>query len=264
MFQEASSSLSVPRGPRGTRHLSIEDVRRIEQFSRVAQNLNLDLNWMLTVRVPADLCNAQGKRHVHNITRTLFQALRRRGDPAIAATIYERRWRTRDLHAHVLVHIPTRSTDLIEQRQDPPDLHVRQTNDKAVAYVTKERWARPSGPGYFYERADYIPGLRVSFTKEASALLRGEVLSVSNSPPSDASRPRAGRMSPAVLRATRTRHGLTQKTFYGLIGVSRSHGANVEAGRCRLSRPATQKALRIMQELGRSRPQNRKDHSLAA
>lgn len=106
----------------------------------------MPLNWMLTIRVPTNLCDAQGKRYAHNVTRVLFQALRRRGSPSIAVTIYERKKNKQELHAHILVHIPSRCTDLIDKRLDPPALHVRRTDDRAVTYVTKERWARGIAP----------------------------------------------------------------------------------------------------------------------
>ena len=267
MFRRVSSSQPVSRGPRGSRYLSYGDVRRIEHLSLAARSRGLDLNWMLTIRVPNSLCGAQGKRYVHNVTRALFQALRRRGSPSVAVTVYERPLKSQNLHAHVLVHIPVRCTDLIEQRLNPPDLHVRQIDDKAIAYVTKERWARPSGHRYFYERGDYIPGPRVSFTKDASALLDDGAISFP--PPADASESRQTvQPSPVTLRSKlrsiRTRHGLTQEAFYGLIGLSRAHGANVEAGRYRLSRTAAQKALRVMQELGQSKVRNRRERFVAA
>ena len=228
----------------------------------------MPLNWMLTIRVPTNLCDAQGKRYAHNVTRVLFQALRRRGSPSIAVTIYERKKNKQELHAHILVHIPSRCTDLIDKRLDPPALHVRRTDDRAVTYVTKERWARPAGRGYFYEQGDYIPGPRVSFTKDATAVLRGDTLSILWRVSAGSSPKNARRLSPTTLRsklrATRIRYELTQKAFYGLIGVSRAHGANVEAGRCRLSRTAMQMALRVMRELRQSKARNSRGRSVAA
>lgn len=266
MFNRDTSS--VPRGPKGSHHLNIEDIRRVERLALLAQEQDFALNWMLTVRVPAEFCNAQGKRYVHNVTRALFQALRRRGSPSVAVTIYECPRKTQHLHAHVLIHIPRPHTDLIERRRDPPLLHVRRTDDNAVAYVTKERWTRPSGRG-FYEQGAYIPGPRISFTKDATALVSQGILFIPpQAPAAHSSLSNVTRLSPATfgtkLRTTRTGHKLTQKDFYGLIGVSRAHGANVEAGRCRLSPGATQTALQVMQKLKKGTGPTQRGRSLAA
>lgn len=239
----------------------------MERLYAVAQDQNVRLNKVLTVRVPGHIYGAEGTRYVHKITRSLFQAFRRRGHPAIAVTVYELKRKSRDLHAHVLVHVPNQCVDLMKQRLAPPELHVRETDENAVKYVTKQRWARSSGRDRFYEKGEYIPGPRVSFTKDATAILRGEPLCAPQRTSPNASRQIGGRLSPTALRtrlkSVRAEHGLTQERFYGLIGISRAHGANVEAGRCRFSLTTMQAALWVMSELGRGKLRSRIKRTVA-
>jgi hypothetical protein len=147
------------------------------------------LNVMVTYRPPEGLSDAEAKRWINLRHGRIGQALKRRGHAFIGLKVFEKRPGD-PLHAHGLYHVAKRCRDVIEravdvferrarrgQKGDAP-VHARPSNADGVDYVLKQRrWAGPDIEERRPRRLPYqqgapIVGVRLSFTKEAKAIIR--------------------------------------------------------------------------------------------
>jgi hypothetical protein len=146
------------------------------------------LNVMVTYRPPEGLSDAEAKRWINLRHGRIGQTLNRRGHAFIGLKVFEKRPGYR-LHAHGLYHVAKRCMDVIEravdvferrprrgQKGDAP-MHARPSNADGVDYVLKQRrWAGPDIESrrfhpLRYQRGAAIVGVRLSFTKEAKAII---------------------------------------------------------------------------------------------
>lgn len=146
------------------------------------------LNVMVTYRPPEELSDAEAKRWINLRHGRIGQALKRRGHVFIGLKAFEKRPGDH-LHAHGLYHVAKRCMDVIEravdvferrgrpgQKGDAP-LHARPSKADDVDYVLKQRrWAGPDIEGsrprcLRYQRGAPIVGVRLSFTKDAKAII---------------------------------------------------------------------------------------------
>jgi hypothetical protein len=147
------------------------------------------LNVMVTYRPPEGLSDAEAKRWINLRHGRIGQALKRRGHAFIGLKVFEKRSGDR-LHAHGLYHVAKRCVNVIEravdvferqrarqgQKGDAP-VHARPSNANDVDYVLKQRrWAGPdiesARPRRLrYQRGAPIVGVRLSFTKDAKAII---------------------------------------------------------------------------------------------
>jgi hypothetical protein len=146
------------------------------------------LNVMVTYRPPEGLSAAEAKRWINLRHGRVGQALNRRGHAFIGLKVFEKQPGD-PLHAHGLYHVTKRCVAVIEkavdmferrarrgQKGDAP-MHACPANANALDYVLKQRrWAGPDIEGARhrhrrYQRGAPIVGVRLSFTKEAKALI---------------------------------------------------------------------------------------------
>jgi hypothetical protein len=146
------------------------------------------LNVMVTYRPPEGLSDAEAKRWINLRHGRIGQTLKRRGHAFIGLKVFEKQPGER-LHAHGLYHVARRCMDVIEravdvfeqrarwgQKGDAP-MHARPANTDALGYVLKQRrWAGPDIENsrfhpLRYQRGAAIVGVRLSFTKEAKAII---------------------------------------------------------------------------------------------
>jgi hypothetical protein len=143
---------------------------------------------MVTYRPPEGLSDAEAKRWINLRHGRIGQALKRRGHAFIGLKAFEKRRGDR-LHAHGLYYVAKRCMDVIEravdvferrarrgQKGDAP-MHARPANAAALGYVLKQRrWAGPDiensrSRRMLYQKSTPIVGVRLSFTKDAKAII---------------------------------------------------------------------------------------------
>jgi hypothetical protein len=146
------------------------------------------LHIMVTYRPPEGLSDAEAKRWINLRHGRIGQALNRRGHAFIGLKVFEKQPGDH-LHAHGLYHVAKRCTYVIEravdvferrarrgQKGDAP-VHARPSNADGVDYVLKQRrWAGPDIEArrprrLRYQRGAAIVGVRLSFTKDAKAII---------------------------------------------------------------------------------------------
>jgi hypothetical protein len=167
------------RGPKGSTCLTWNQVKQIDGFAHLARKQHVPLTVFVTYRAPTDVSDARGKRIISRKIAHLGQELKRRGQPHVAVTVYEK---APHLHAHHLVHVAPEARDLILARDEGEgsDVHVRMADRFAPVYITKQRrWMGPEiehkiGTGRsrrLWEKGAPIAGPRFTFTTDAKALM---------------------------------------------------------------------------------------------
>jgi hypothetical protein len=167
------------RGPKGSTCLTWNQVKQIDGFAHLTRKERVPLTMFITYRAPSDVPDAKGKRIISRKIAHLGQDLKRRGQPHVAVTVYEKK---SHLHAHHLVHVAPKHKDLILGRDEGEggDVHVRMADRFAPVYITKQRrWMGPeienkirtAGRKRLWEEGASIVGPRFTFTTDARALM---------------------------------------------------------------------------------------------
>lgn len=170
------------RGPKGSKCLTWDEVKQVNQFAHLANKEHLRLGMFLTIRAPIGVSDAEAKKHIRRAVDYLGRIIGRFGYPHIGVTVYEK---SPYLHAHHLFHAPIRLTSRIMEwsQGKGDDRHARKADSSAVTYMTKQRrWLGPefeaklaSGRGrrQLWEKGVYISGPRLTFTRDAKELTAG-------------------------------------------------------------------------------------------
>jgi hypothetical protein len=166
------------RGRKPTKYLEWHEVKAIIQLVYETR-----INAVVDIKPPFEIeGDMPRKQFIQDFTRRLFQALKRRGQKVIAATIYEKGGpNDAPLHAHVLIRIEPKNRDVLERFADLPVIRCEWLDTVADArakakYRTKQR--RPLSPefeavnGHTYQKdVKPVPGVKLSLTRAAKALM---------------------------------------------------------------------------------------------
>jgi hypothetical protein len=261
----------------------------VTEFAHQARTERRPLNIFVTVRAPKDTPDTEGKRIISRRIGHLGEKLKRNGQEHIGVTVYEK---GPYLHAHHLAYVAPKNLKLVlgmNQGEDG-DVHVRQADWFAPVYATKQRkWMGPEIEDKIatqqgrrpWEKGIHIAGTRLSFTKEAKAIVARRtglavvapataalpepvvhppvippnplpvVAAIPEQLPLFGALPERHYLPPSDLRSFRQVQGCTQAEVSGWIGIKdRSHIANFERGHDRLSLQR-QRALKHFMETRR-------------
>ncbi|WP_210496601.1 hypothetical protein [Microvirga antarctica] len=149
----------------------------VDHGAIVARRSKTPLNMMVTLLGTRELPDAQVKRFLSRKISHINQVLRRHQHERLGITVYERLpWSS--LHAHYLVHVPTRCVrDEIIRLADkwnatePGVIAIEKANEGAADYVTKQRQCLPPEAEDWAalhrrkrQRGEWIDGPRLSIT----------------------------------------------------------------------------------------------------
>lgn len=160
-----------------------ERVKEAFEIDHAARRAGKALNLLVTLRMPPDATEQEGKREICRAIGHLGQALKRRGVDHLGITTYEKRPGAL-LHAHHLVHVPKKHLEVLEtfianisaRFGDPYAADYRPADRAAVGYVTKQRQVLPPDMEatirHRRQKGAAITGSRISFTVAAKDLLR--------------------------------------------------------------------------------------------
>lgn len=161
-----------------------EQVEAVYQLRKEAAAAGTPLNRFVSIRPPEALVGNDNacKRWLSNKAKNLIQAVhgygkkpRQKTVPAV--TVYEKR-RGGHLHCHMLTH-EAPGNDALERLADGIEIHCRAAHAKSVDYITKTRLpvgdahAEASYPHKRQGGQAAIKGARITFNKDAKALLSG-------------------------------------------------------------------------------------------
>ena len=132
------------------------------------------MNVLVTINPGCDNDDAERKRYCSRKIAHLGQALKRRGQPHIGVTTFEKELQG-ELHAHHLLHVRPQNFDVLARIADGISIHFRTAAMTDPAYITKHRL--PGSPefeayaGHKRRRGAKITGQRVHYTQAAKTLL---------------------------------------------------------------------------------------------
>jgi hypothetical protein len=234
-------------------------VKRIDALAGAARRNRTSLNVLCTLRGRLDLPENESKRQIVRQTAHLGEALKRRGQPHIGVTVFEK---APHLHGHHLVYVDPENDDVVATYADQTEFHARPADRYAPEYITKQRrWLGPRfETGRQWEPSGgEVPGKRYTMTTAAEALIQPKAASRETVTPAVEAAQEAAPVTVTLadgqlelfalmparppsavidLRVVREKLGYTQEQITPLLGLkNRSHVANIERGHDRLSAP---------------------------